>query len=101
MTNEFITSLINEAHMRIAGIDWKTIESGYEILDSIETAIENNKLLTELTTQKESILKDYQDRKKEIDLMHDKVKQNEERYYLELKRLKLMLKIYRKINLKL
>jgi len=101
MTDEFVEQLIKEAHMRIAGIDWKVLQSGYDILDSIECKLVDENILTALKAEKEPVLRDYEARKKEIDVFKDKVKQNEERYYLELQRLKLMLKIYYKINMKL
>jgi len=100
--NEFIEEIINAAHMRLLSPDWEIIKNGYDILDTIPIRIHDEPEITnDIKTETDKVTKDYSERLKQIDVIHDKIRKNKERYLLEFDRLKHMIQFYDVINNKL
>jgi len=97
MANPFIEEIINAAHMRLLSPDWEAVENGYNVIETIEIRIQDTKLNNKIKTETEKVMKDYLVRRKEIDVISDKLKRGKERYMLEFDRLKYMIKFYDKL----
>jgi len=94
MVNEFIEEIINAAHMRLLSPDWEIIKNGFEILDTIQIRVHEEPILNNIKNEMGKINKDYSERLKEIDSVHDKIRKNKERYLLEFDRLKVAIRFY-------
>lgn len=98
MSNPFIEEIINSAHLRLLSPDWQIIKNGYELIDTIEIRVHDNKILKEIETKNNEINKGYLERLKQIESITDPQHKNEERYKTEFARLKEMIRFYDKLK---
>jgi len=94
MANPFIEEIINAAHMRLLSPDWEVVKNGYDILETIEIRVHGEKMLNAIKAENDKVMKEYNEKRKEIDIETDKIKRGQQRYFLEFDRLKHMIKFY-------
>jgi hypothetical protein len=96
MRDEFIEEMMNASHQRLFSDNFNVVASGYHVLESLGLRITSEEHSKKFQDEVDAMSRDYRVRLKEISELHNHLRQNDERLWLERKRLELMLKFCEK-----
>jgi hypothetical protein len=98
MSNEFFEEIINAGHMRLLSPDWKIVQSGCELLRTIDIRRDGKRFKKDIDDFIAGLDVGYKERLKEVEKISDKIAYNRERLKIECYRLEKMIGFYDELN---